>query len=61
MAFTVTDAVRVAARAGMAGTATAAIALTAAPSSDEKNRTRLCIAASDNFGLTVPLTVSFAG
>jgi hypothetical protein len=57
VAFTVTDAVRVAAWAGKAGTAAEAIPITPSPSSDEKNRTRLCIAASDNFGLTVPLTV----
>jgi hypothetical protein len=61
VAFTVTDAVRVAAWAGKAGTATEAIPITPSPSSDEKNRTRLCIAASGNFGLTVPLTVGFAG
>src|ERR1700723_1182937 len=46
VAFTVTDAVRVAA---WADTATEAIPITPSPSSDENNRARLCIAASDNF------------
>src|ERR1700722_1171344 len=45
VAFTVTDAVR---GAAWAGTATEAIPIAPSPSSDEKNRTRLCIAASDN-------------
>src|ERR1700722_3990127 len=49
VAFTVTDAVRVAACAGKVGTATEAIAITPSPSRDEKNRARLCIAASDSF------------